>query len=153
MSKLLLFALIASCSLGSAFACSCMAPSSASDYFCEANFAGILTITGEPWQCGFMQKCYQFKLVRPLKVDTTRLRRLSLNATVIKTPEDEAMCGVSFESNEDYLVAGNINEDTGELALYLCSLIEDWTHMPSDRRISYLSLFEPRLFCGEREDA
>ena len=133
--------------------CSCFQRASANDYFCESNFVALITVTGQPYNCGFYQKCYPFKLLRPLKVDITELRKgLTVNATAIRTPEDEAMCGTNFETNEDYLIAGHMSSETGDVSMYLCNLMEDWTHMPLERQNSYMRLFEPKLLCTERED-
>lgn len=133
-------------------ACSCMTLNSATDYFCGSSFVSVVTITGEAANCGFASKCYPFKVVRPLKVELARLGKgVSLNSSSLRTSEDEAMCGVSFSPNEDYLVTGSISE-SGDIAVYLCNLIENWTHMTDSRRSDFLNLFEPRLFCGERED-
>ena len=153
MFKFIVVGVVFAFSISAATGCSCLQRVSASDYFCESNFVALITITGQPYSCGFFQKCYPFKLLRPLKVDINQLRKgLTVNATAIRTPDDEAMCGTNFETNEDYLIAGQMSSETGDVNMYLCNLMEDWTHMPLERRNSYLSLFEPKLSCTERED-
>lgn len=132
--------------------CSCYPLPTANDYFCSSSFVAIVTVTGDSANCGFFSKCYPFKMIRPLKIELSKLApNVTLNANSLKTNVDEGICGVSFTPNDDYLVTGDINA-MGEISVYLCHLVENWTHMDTATRDTFLKLFEPRLFCGERED-
>lgn len=70
--------------------------------------------------------------------------------TYVKTPEDEGMCGVTLVPKEDYIVTGALSNN-GEIAIFSCGLVVNWTKMDEERKGLFIQSFEPRLYCTERE--
>lgn len=131
--------------------CSCMNLPSASEYFCNSPFVAILRVEGDAESCGFFSKCYPFSLIRALKIDAPKGRKnFHINMTYLKTPEDEGMCGVTLTPGTEYMVTGALS-DTGEPSIYSCGLVENWADLHADRKDEVYQLFDPRLYCGERE--
>ncbi|KAI1298774.1 hypothetical protein HDE_04055 [Halotydeus destructor] len=143
---------VISCRVNIATSCSCMGLPSVKDYFCRSSFVALVTITGEPANCSFYTNCYPFKLVRPLKVLPDQIKKgLLLNATSIRTSQEESLCGYNFQPNEDYIISGYINNN-GEIVTHLCNYIQRWARMSKIERERHLALFEPKLVCHEVED-
>lgn len=131
--------------------CSCMVLPSPKDYFCSSSFVAIIRVDEEAVQCGFFSKCYPIHLMQSLKIDSGKVSKESfVNMTYVKTPEDEAMCGVALTPKEEYIVTGVLSNN-GEISLFSCGLVVNWTQMDEERKGAFLQSFEPRLYCTERE--
>lgn len=131
--------------------CSCMVLPSPKDYFCSSSFVAIVRVDEDAVPCGFFSRCYPIHLMQSLKIDSGKVSKESfVNMTYIKTPEDEGMCGVTLVPKEEYIVTGTLST-SGEIAIFSCGLIVNWTQMDEERKGLFLQSFEPRLYCTERE--
>ena len=131
--------------------CSCMVLPSPKDYFCSSSFVAVVRVEEEAVPCGLFSKCYPIHLIQSLKVDKHKVNKEEfINMTYLKTPEDEGMCGVALIPKEEYIITAALT-NSGEITVYSCGLVVNWTRMEEERKGVFLQDFEPRLYCTERE--
>ncbi|XP_037029323.1 metalloproteinase inhibitor 2-like [Bradysia coprophila] len=101
-------------------ACSCAGIPGLESY-CEATFGGTFKVVGPSYYCGEMEICYPIEIVQ-------QFRGAPVSATVLKTNDNSAACGVYLEEGNTYFIATNpVDEET--FHVYSCGLLQNWTSM------------------------
>lgn len=130
MIKLLLVILVSRLSLSDA--CSCL-PIVLKEAYCNSQFAGIIKVLDSGSSCvdglgdgDVTDTCYPIRVVQ-------RFRGAETKATVLRTAENSAACGVWLMKGHTYFV-GASTIDYKTLGLSLCQLNNDLTELTPKQR-------------------
>lgn len=129
MFKLLLVVILSYISLSDA--CSCI-PLVKKDAYCRSKFAGVIKVLSST-SCGTMQTCYSIQIYQQIRGATS-------TATVLKTNNSSAACGVTLIPGNYYFVATD-PYDANTLTLSLCQLNENWTNITFQQYVTNIDTY------------